>query len=467
MDSPRTLQQVVLLLLSVVRPDLSARLPAMARQPEPGSGRPMLVDELMTMVTSALDGVGAQHWAVPRPSPGIPSVGVRDSQRALIADALSALTGRNLSVSRLRRLPTRDELTEESARTVAGDAAIARIMLEDGLPATRVGHPETYIDLEFWSAAGGILRGPRPTAFGPTLPDRNEPPRYSLGTRGMNSQLRTYPEFAAAPINSARFPVDAVYTWVDTSDSRWRASLRQVARTHSTHAEDIAPNRFRSRDELRYSLRALDDYAPWIRSIYVVTAGDIPPWLATTSRLRIVEHKEILEKEWLPTFNSHAIEAALHRIPGLSEHFLYFNDDVVLLSRAWPEDYFEGNGAPRFFMAPQYYSVEKRPIPGYKAAALRGRDFIQRAYGVTPARYFRHTPHAHRVSTLESFEPRPPGHLCRYSQREDSRTGGLQHSCVARSLLWVPALAGCSVGNKCGASQHQQQRRPITPPGNV
>ena len=43
-----------------------------------------------------------------------------------------------------------------------------------------------------------------------------------------------------------------------------------------------------------------------------------------------VTHEEIfVNKSHLPTFSSPAIEAHIHRIPGLSQNFIYFNDDVM------------------------------------------------------------------------------------------------------------------------------------------
>ena len=83
-------------------------------------------------------------------------------------------------------------------------------------------------------------------------------------------------------------------------------------------------------------------HAPWIRHVYLVTAGQIPHWLnLDTPHLTVVTHEEIFpNKSDLPTFSSPAIEAHLHRIPGLSEKFLYLNDDVFFGQAVWPEDFY-------------------------------------------------------------------------------------------------------------------------------
>jgi hypothetical protein len=135
---------------------------------------------------------------------------------------------------------------------------------------------------------------------------------------------------AGAPPPHITFPIDVVYTWVDGSDPAWRARMR--TRWDETHTErhplSANPSRFASRDELRYSLRSLEMYSGWVRRVFLVTDQQVPSWLRRDS-LTVVDHREIFGSTGrLPTFNSHAIESRLHRIPGLREHFLYLNDDV-------------------------------------------------------------------------------------------------------------------------------------------
>lgn len=106
--------------------------------------------------------------------------------------------------------------------------------------------------------------------------------------------------------------------------------------------EDLVASRFADNDELRYSLRSLERFAPWVRRVYVVTNGQIPSWLnLDTPRLTLVTHEEIFpNRSHLPTYSSPAIETHLHRIPGLSQRFLYLNDDVFFGKEVWPEDFY-------------------------------------------------------------------------------------------------------------------------------
>jgi len=125
-------------------------------------------------------------------------------------------------------------------------------------------------------------------------------------------------------------PVDAVYSWVDGSTPRFAHDLQLVCAGAERSAVDVRRRRFRDNGELRYSMRSLVRFAPWLRRIYLVTNGDVPAWLARYSnRVEVVTHAALFDTtDDLPTFNSNAIEMHLHRIPGLSRKFLYLNDDV-------------------------------------------------------------------------------------------------------------------------------------------
>src|SRR5690606_2330888 len=127
------------------------------------------------------------------------------------------------------------------------------------------------------------------------------------------------------------------------------------ADTGAQRREASGQARFRDRDELRYSLRSLHLFAPWVRTIHLVTAAQRPAWLddaaLESGRIRLVDHREILPASALPTFNSQAIETALHRIPDLAEHFVYVNDDVLLGRPLTKEHFFSPGGDFAAFVA--------------------------------------------------------------------------------------------------------------------
>ena len=135
--------------------------------------------------------------------------------------------------------------------------------------------------------------------------------------------------------------IDFVITWVDDSDPKWRKEFEyysaQDRRTINTDA-----CRYRDWDTLRYWFRGVEKFAPWVNKIYFVTYGHLPKWLNTdNSKLVIVKHEEFIPAEYLPTFNSFAIEFFFHKIEGLSEKFVYFNDDMFLIDSVSPERFFK------------------------------------------------------------------------------------------------------------------------------
>ncbi|PSN30812.1 hypothetical protein C0J52_26045 [Blattella germanica] len=119
------------------------------------------------------------------------------------------------------------------------------------------------------------------------------------------------------------------------------------------NSKDFSPSRFEDKEELRYSLRSLERYAPWVRHVYLVTNGQIPYWLDLENpRLTIITHEMIFpERSHLPTFSSPAIESHLHRIPGLSKQFLYLNDDVMFGKEVWPDDFITNANGQKVYLS--------------------------------------------------------------------------------------------------------------------
>lgn len=148
---------------------------------------------------------------------------------------------------------------------------------------------------------------------------------------------------------SAPSPIDVVYTWVDGSRPDYRALLERW----SGRPRDLNPERFRDPfDLLRHSLRSLALHAPWVRNVYLFTCRpQVPSWLRLDHpRLRVVHHDEVFtDPSSLPTFNSNVIEAHLHLLPGISDRFLYFNDDYFLGAPATPSDFFDPDGRIKVF----------------------------------------------------------------------------------------------------------------------
>lgn len=138
-------------------------------------------------------------------------------------------------------------------------------------------------------------------------------------------------------------PIDLVYTWVNGHDPDYL----QLVNKYSNKPIDLNPERTRDIYELlRYSLRSVDLYAPWINHIYILTCRpQKPDWLNIEHpKVTIVHHDEIFDPQDIPTFNYNVIESYIHKIPGLSDDFLYLNDDFLFANQVYPTDFYTEDG---------------------------------------------------------------------------------------------------------------------------
>ena len=275
-------------------------------------------------------------------------------------------------------------------------------------------------EVEFWRERDGALTGPRDNpvadviAVDAPVVYAAEPVFGPFASPADTTAYRTREIFTLAGPDRVSFPIDAVYTWVDGDDPEWRQrkarALGENGWVAAGSAHSANRSRFASRDELRYSLRALHCFAPWIRRVFLVTDDQVPDWLDTEyPGITVVSHRAVFgDTGLLPTFNSHAIESRLHRIPGLAEHFLYLNDDVFLGRPVAPELFFTPGGLARFF--PSRAAVDAGPRrpddPPVNSAAKNNRRLIQEAFGRVLTRKMMHTPHPSRRSVITEIEER-------------------------------------------------------------
>lgn len=149
--------------------------------------------------------------------------------------------------------------------------------------------------------------------------------------------------------------IDFVIPWVDGSDPIWQAEKAKYQ--GKTLDDSNSENRFRDWGLLPYWFRAVEKFTPWVRKVHFITWGHLPDFLNTENpKLHIVRHEDYLPMEYRPTFNANTIEMNMHRIAGLSNHFVYFNDDMFLL-RPMTERSFFSNGLPCTFGAEIPFSV--------------------------------------------------------------------------------------------------------------
>lgn len=152
-----------------------------------------------------------------------------------------------------------------------------------------------------------------------------------------------------------QMPVDVVFTWVDDTDEVWQQKHKIASELQNKsiglYANDSA--RFENHNELYYAVYSVLTYLDWVNHVFIITDNQIPAWLKkiNNKKITIIDHKQIIDKSYLPTFNSQVIEAHLHNIPNLSENFIYFNDDVFVARPLPKEHFFAGNGNASIFLA--------------------------------------------------------------------------------------------------------------------
>ena len=208
------------------------------------------------------------------------------------------------------------------------------------------------------------------------------------------------------------FPIDVVYTWVDGNDPVWATQKDEHAGRAGRPADAVSramlKERFQNRDELKYSLRSIAMFAPFVRDVYIVTADQKPDWLNTdNSRVKLVSHKDIYANAGaLPTFNSSSIETQLHHIEGLSEHFIYFNDDMFVGQMSAASDFFAPNGIAKYYPSNNRFSPEYSPenLEEYAQADVNAVILFREKFGLSPTCLMQHAPYAARRSCLFDLE---------------------------------------------------------------
>lgn len=216
------------------------------------------------------------------------------------------------------------------------------------------------------------------------------------------------------PVDKVSFPIDVVYTWVDGNDPEWIERKNQKLASLGYKLPDNSTDRskWENRDELRFSLRSLNMFAPWIRNVYIVTDNQRPTWLRMDHQqhnLFIIDHTDIFpDISQLPVFNSHAIESVLHRIKGLSEYFIYMNDDFFLGKRTFPKTFFTSGGLTKVFFSSKPMPLQD-PEHCQKASewgGLNSSSLLIEDYTRYITHKVKHSPIALKRDTLFELEER-------------------------------------------------------------
>ncbi|MFB7327060.1 stealth family protein, partial [Streptomyces sp. NPDC056190] len=250
------------------------------------------------------------------------------------------------------------------------------------------------------------LVAPRRNRISDVMPTSEQKPA-KITVRGRD--FPTFEPFTMTTVDDVTFPIDVVYTWVDGEDPVLRANRERYSTGADAGiaAREVGESRYTSHDELKYSLRSLEMYADFVRHVYIVTDGQAPEWLNTEAPgVTVVDHKDIFPEGVLPVFNSHAIETRLHHIPGLSDHYLYFNDDVFVGRKVTPGHFFHGNGIARLpFSSYQIGVGAPHPLAAAPNSAARNvRRHLRDTFGRSITHKFLHTPHPQLRDVMNELE---------------------------------------------------------------
>ncbi len=243
-------------------------------------------------------------------------------------------------------------------------------------------------------------------------------------------------------------PIDAVVTWVDGGDPAHRAKMEPFLKSSSIEKHPgTNPVRFASAGEITYCILSILRFAPFVRNIFIVTDNQDPKVADLVARsfpervkdLKIVDHRVIFDgyQEYLPTFNSISIETMLWRIPGLSNNYIYFNDDTFLVRPTSPTDWFVKNRPVlrgNWNLAPfarialdnlrRYFVLNLVGKPGYGPRhSFQVTQWLSAKMAGFKVRYFLagHTPHPMQKQVLRRFFTDNPGFLkknvsCRFRE---------------------------------------------------
>jgi hypothetical protein len=361
-------------------------------------------------VVRALDEAGVDWFRVPARGATRTAVAVRESGRADVLRLLRDLTAEDHGSLRVVR-PGRRRRDPE----VVG---VCWPVTDPGAGLV-LGH-DLACEVEFWREQGERLVSPRRNPVADSIAADEpvttapEPVFGAFSAPDDTTAYRTRRVFTTVDPDRIDFPIDVVYTWVDGADPEWQRrkarALADNAWVGDVSGQAANDSRYASRDELRYSLRALHCFAPWVRRVFLVTDDQVPSWLDRAHpRLTVVGHREIFgDTGRLPTFNSQAIESRLHRIPGLAEHFLYLNDDVILGRPVTPDLFFTPGGLTKFFASAARVDTAPRGPADRPAdsAAKNNRRLIQETFGRMLTRKMMHTPHPSRRGVIAEIEER-------------------------------------------------------------
>jgi Stealth protein CR2, conserved region 2/Stealth protein CR3, conserved region 3/Stealth protein CR4, conserved region 4/Stealth protein CR1, conserved region 1 len=357
----------------------------------------------LVAIHDALDEAGIQHLLVRRDDDRA-VIAVDQARSAETAAALATAFAAEPFYARVGSDPA--SLVGEGLFSRAGESTVIRLYRPRMSSGGRLRYgASTGVRLEFWEFAPEVIHAPAENAL-----MRRSLPRSEAIDATVELHDRTWSTLGGMfdmLASDVTFDIDMVFSWVDGSSSEFQRARAQRMEAYVVGDGDDSDARFRQIDELRFALRSVYLYAPWVRRIFIATDSPTPAWLADHPRVKIVRSEEFFtDLDALPTHNSHAVESQLHRIEGLSEHFLYSNDDMFFGRPVRPDMFFSPGGITRFIEATTRIGLGE-PNPersGFENAARVNRALLQRRFGRITTRHLEHAATPLRRSVMAELE---------------------------------------------------------------
>jgi hypothetical protein len=385
-----------------------------------------MVEDLL-FVRGVLDAAGIRFLLV-RDDHGSPAIAVDRDQRQAMQQALAAACQNEPFYAQSARLT-------ETGKVKKADARLQPLLIAEGAwasgtksrafvffrprvdPAGQLAYGASAgVRVEFWKHGEAEIAAPNPNAIMRQSIPRSEAIETSVERFG-----QTWPTLVGMfdqLAGEVDFDIDIVFSWVDGAELEWqRARARRMA-SYVVGEGDNSEARFRQLDELKYALRSVNLFAPWIRNIYIATDSPRPAWLDEHPRVILMRSEQFFSNpDDLPTHNSHAVESQLHNIPGLSEHFLYSNDDMFFGRPVRPEMFFSPGGVTRFIEAGTRIGLGDSNVArsGFENAARVNRQLLEQKFGRVITRHLEHAATPLRKSVLQELEREFPADFARTS----------------------------------------------------
>jgi UDP-glucose 4-epimerase len=347
---------------------------------------------------------------------GRPVIAVdRKRRKALTRVLAAAFANEPFYAKPLDGIPTGPVLLADGALSTFRKSSVFRVYRPRIEPIGRLRYgSQTAFQLEMWRFGDDEIVAPVENQIMRTRMPRSEARETTIELYGRS--WRTLQNMFDDLASDITFDIDMVFSWVDGSSTDFQRERAKRMKAYVVGEGDESDARFRQIDELKYALRSVYLFAPWVRRIFIATDSPAPEWLADHPKVTLMRSEDFFpDTSVLPTHNSHAVESQLHRIPGLAEHFLYSNDDMFFGRPVGPELFFSPGGVTKFIEASTRIGLgDNHPArSGFENAARVNRALLLERFGKVTTRHLEHTAAPMRKSVLRELEAEFPEDFAR------------------------------------------------------